>query len=117
MAETDGEAEDGAEATGAGGAAVVLRKAEFAEAVAAGTGLKKAEVRPVLDAVLAEMGRALARGDALLLPPLGKLTVSRRRGKPGTEVTILKLKPAAEKAAKAAGKRSKLLGDGEGGSD
>lgn len=72
---------DGApqDATGKAGAVPVLQKRALLDKVCAETGQPRAQVRALTDAVLAELGRALARGEDLVLPPLGKVRVSRQR--------------------------------------
>ncbi len=80
-------------------AAPIYRKKELVDAVAAASGVKKKQVKPVVDAVLAELGIALARGDTLNLPPLGKVAVNRSKEGPHADVMILKLrrlKPGAK---------------------
>jgi DNA-binding protein HU-beta len=71
------------------------------ERVAARSGVARTAAKPVIDAVLVELHDALARGEMLLLPGLGKL----------------KVKPAKE-GAKGSGMQIKLLpikpGKGEG---
>lgn len=70
----------------------IYRKKDLIEAVAASSGVKKKTVRPVVEAVLADLGLALARGDALSLPPLGKLAVNRSKEGARADVMILKLR-------------------------
>ena len=64
--------------------------------------MKKKAAKPVVEAVLAELARALAAGQALNLPPLGKLAVSRTRDGARAEVMVLKLRRQKAGAAPAA---------------
>ena len=49
-------------------------------------------MKPVVDAVLTELGAALARGEALVVQPLGKMSVARTRDRGGAEVLTIKLR-------------------------
>lgn len=77
-------------------------KKQLIEAIAASTGQKKTVVRPVVEATLAELSAALGKGDTLVLPPLGRLSVARiKPGKAG-EIKVLKLRGAKAGSAAAA---------------
>ncbi|GEM_PF-1335873 len=52
-------------------------KKHLLENVSRRTGVRKNEIRPIVDAVLAELGEALAEDAELVLQPLGKLMVKR----------------------------------------
>ena len=79
-------------------ATVQVRKKDFVERVAARSGAKKPVARDLTEAVLDVLAQALARGESLVLPPLGKLTVVRQTDKAGGEVLHLKLKRASAEA-------------------
>lgn len=52
-----------------------------------------------VEATLAELGRAIAAGETLALPPFGKARVSRQKTVKGSEVLVLRLRrpgPGAE---------------------
>ncbi len=87
-------AEPAAESAGAPGA--VLKKKELLDRVVARSGVKKSEARDIVEAVLAELGAALARGEGLNLPPLGKAKVNRTRDNAQGEVLIVKLRRGGE---------------------
>lgn len=69
-----------------------LRRKELVSRVAAASGLKPGVIRPVLEGVLAEMGRALAAGEGLNLPPLGKLVVKRSKEVGDSQIMICRLR-------------------------
>lgn len=69
-----------------------IRRKEFVDRVVATSGLKPNVVKTTLDAVLQEIGDALSKGEALNLPPLGKLSVNRQKDIKGGEVLICKLR-------------------------
>lgn len=52
-----------------------MRKKEIIDQVVARSGLKKRDVKPVIDHVLAVMGEALAEGRELVAPPFGRIKV------------------------------------------
>jgi DNA-binding protein HU-alpha len=73
-------------------AARVLRKRDLVLRVAEISGVKKKDTRAVVEAVLAEIGAALSRGDGLVLPPLGRAKVNRHKEKGSAEVLVLRLR-------------------------
>lgn len=78
-----------------------FKRADLIEAVAERTALKKADAKVVLDLVLEELGRALDRTDELVLPPLGKVSVKRRKpDAEGPGVLTLKLRRPGPAGAK-----------------
>jgi len=50
-----------------------IKKPELIERVMAETGMKKKDVKPVVEAMLTVLGRTLADGEELTVPPLGKI--------------------------------------------
>ena len=90
--------------TGAGADAtvVMLRKKDMLERLTERTGLRKNQIKPVLEAVLAELGDALIKGESLNLPPLGKLTVNRSIAQEKADVVICKLRRAKASAVSGA---------------
>jgi nucleoid DNA-binding protein len=86
---------------------VQVKKKDFIERVTARSGVKKPVARDLTEVVLAVLGEALEKGETLVLPPFGKLSVARATprtgGRAGGEVLHLKLKrmAAGERAKKA----------------
>jgi hypothetical protein len=74
-----------------------LKLKDLIERVVAATGGKKPEVKAVVEATLAALGEALATGQALAVPPLGKVRVVKNKG------PALTLKLRLADGAKAAG--------------
>ena len=101
MAEGDADSAQAEE----GGASLVVRKKDFVERVALAAGVKKGKVREITDAVLQVLGEALANGESLAIPPLGKLRVTRQAGKDG-DLLQIKLK-----RIEAGGKKGEKTGD------
>ena len=71
---------------------VTLRKKELVERVCEQSGLKKKDVKPVVEATLRVLGDALQAGTALAIPPLGKARVNKQTGSTGDEVLVVKLR-------------------------
>ena len=71
-----------------------LKLKDLVEQVAADSGIKKKDVKTVIEAALAAMGAALSAGRDLHLPPLGKARVGRQKGQAGSgdELLVVKLK-------------------------
>lgn len=73
-------------------AELVLRKKELFDRVAAATGAKKGDVRQITEAVLDILGKALAAGEVLALPPFGRARVNRQKDLSTGEVLIVRLR-------------------------
>ncbi|MEP4249015.1 HU family DNA-binding protein [Tateyamaria sp.] len=59
----------------------MMRKPELVDAVVAKTGLKKKDVKPIVEATLALLGSALQDARELNLQPMGKIKVTRVKDK------------------------------------
>ena len=59
-----------------------LKKKEFFERVVDRSGVRKGEAKTAIEAALAVLGEALANGEELNLPPLGKIKVARQKSTP-----------------------------------
>lgn len=75
-------------------ASLVVKKKDFIDRVVAASGAKKPVARELTEAVLSVLGAALAAGESLALPPLGKLRVTRQIDKQGGEVLLVKIRRA-----------------------
>ncbi len=73
-------------------AAVILRKPELIERVMALSGMKKRDVKPVVEATLAALGDALSNDETLNLQPLGKVMVNRRKLSDNGEVMFTRIR-------------------------
>ncbi|PRY94936.1 DNA-binding protein [Hasllibacter halocynthiae] len=97
---------DSTESPEAPAAAALLGRKQLIERAVARSGLKRKDVRPAVEAALAVMGDALAAGEGLNLPPLGKLRVQRRKAVGNGEVLIARIRrkdaPASAPASAAA---------------
>lgn len=69
-----------------------LRKKELFELVVARSGMKKKDVKPVVEAMLAVLGDAFAEQREMNLPPLGKLKVQRGKELHDGRALVLKLR-------------------------
>lgn len=69
-----------------------LRKKELFDLVVARSGMKKKDVKPVVEAMLEVLGDALAEQRELVLPPLGKIKIQRAKELPQGRALILKLR-------------------------
>ena len=80
-----------------------LRVKDLVDRVSNAGDFKKKDVRDIVEATLAELGRALEAGEVLNLPPFGKLRVGRTRDLANGSMMTLKLrrmpaKPGGKKA-------------------
>lgn len=76
-----------------------LKKPDLLDQLATRSGLKKRDAKLALDATLALIGEALARGEDLILPPLGRVRVVKAKdlGK-GAQLLTLKLRSGKDAA-------------------
>jgi len=86
----------GAEAAPAQGR-VTLRKKDFIDLTIARAGIRKADARTAVEATLVTLAQALAAGQDVVLPPLGKLRVIRE--KPSKQGRTLMVRLVLDEAA------------------
>ena len=72
--------------------AMVTKKELLARVKARADGVKGADLRIAMDAVLAELGNALVAGEGLKLPGFGVLKVQRRKELPTGDMVVVKLR-------------------------
>ena len=84
-----------------------LRVKDLVDRVTAAGDFKKKDVRDIVEATLAELGRALEQGAVLNLPPFGKLRVGRTRDLANGSMMLLKLRRVP---AKTGGKKAAIEG-------
>jgi hypothetical protein len=77
-------------------AKALLRKKDFVDQTASRAGIKKADAKSAVDAALAVLSEALAAGNEVVIPPLGKLKVMREKDSGKAKVLILRLQIMAE---------------------
>jgi DNA-directed RNA polymerase subunit H (RpoH/RPB5) len=91
---------EGEGAAEAGEATLMLKKKDFVDRVVKASGAKRGEAKGVIEATLQMLGDALVAGESLVLPPLGRLKVSRQIDKAGGDTLVIKLKRSSETGAK-----------------
>ncbi len=69
-----------------------MRKPDLIEKVVIRSGVKKKDAKPVVEAMLAVLGEALAEGQEMRLPPLGKLKVNRIKDLENGTAYIVKIR-------------------------
>ena len=69
-----------------------LGKRELIDRVVASSGIKKKAAKPVIEAMLKELGDVLSRGDNLNLHPFGKAIVKTRKSLANAEIVELRLR-------------------------
>lgn len=70
----------------------ILRKKELIDTVVKRSGVKKKDAKPVIEAMLAELGEMLADGREMALPPLGRVKINRQKPVANGRVIVLKLR-------------------------
>ena len=69
-----------------------LKKPELIRRVVETSGMKKKDVKPVVEAMLKELGDALTNGETMNLQPFGKVQVNRTVDKGNGEVLVVKVR-------------------------
>ena len=69
-----------------------LKKRELVDLVTERSGMKKKDVKPVVETMLAVLGDTLSAGRELNLSPLGKLRINRSEDKDGHRIIVCKLR-------------------------
>ncbi|MCF2903718.1 HU family DNA-binding protein [Octadecabacter sp. CECT 8868] len=72
--------------------ATPIKKPELIDRVMAETGMKKKDVKPVVEAMLTVLGRSLADGEELTVPPLGKVMIKRVKDVANAKIMTLKVR-------------------------
>jgi len=79
-----------------------LRKKELIDRVVALSGMKKKDVKPVVEATLAVLGTALSNEEPLNLQPLGKVVINRKKELANGEVLITRIRRSTQAQAESA---------------
>lgn len=90
-----------------------LRAKDLVARVAEATGGKVKDIKGVVEATLLQLGRALDAGEALNLPPLGKLKITPAKAEGGAGPMKLKLRRGAGAAVKKKAEKEALAEVGE----
>lgn len=69
-----------------------IKKPELIERVMAETGMKKKDVKPVVEAMLTVLGKTLSDGEELIVPPLGKVMIKRVKDVANAKIMTLKVR-------------------------
>lgn len=80
----------------------VLRKKELVDTVVTRSGLKKKDVKPVVESMLAVMGEALGDNRELNLPPFGRVVIRKEKKLAKGRVVITKIRQSTPPTAQAA---------------
>lgn len=84
-----------------------MRVKDLIERVSAAADQNKKDVRAIVEATLAELGKALEAGESLNLPPFGKIRIANQKGDASGQMMTLKLRRGGErKPGKNAGKEA-----------
>ncbi|MEZ5779927.1 MAG: HU family DNA-binding protein [Paracoccaceae bacterium] len=70
----------------------VLKKKELIERVVEASGMKRKDVKPIVESTLKVLGDALSAGAGLVLPPFGKAKINRQKDLASGEMMIIKLR-------------------------
>lgn len=92
----------------ASAASATLKLRELVTRVTDATGGNKKNVKDIVEATLTQLGIALAKGEELNLPGIGKVRVARSHDKDGRTMMVLKVRSAGSPKSK-----DPLAADGE----
>ncbi len=73
-------------------AAGLVKKPELVDRVIAETGLKKKDVKPIVEATLAVLAKTLAAGEELQVPPLGKVKINQSKDIDNAKIMKIKVR-------------------------
>ena len=73
-----------------------LKKNEFIDRVVEASGMKRKDVKPIVEATLAELGKAIEAGEQLNVEPLGKIKVKNEKRLPNAKVFVTRLRRKLE---------------------
>ena len=76
----------------------MLKKPELIDRVIAETGMKKKDVKPVVESMLNVLGLGLANGEEMNLPPLGKVMINRTKDLSNAKVIVTKVRQPSARA-------------------
>ena len=79
----------------------MMRKKELVDVVVARSGMKKKDVKPVVEMMLSVLGEAIADNRELNLPPFGRLKVRREKTLPNGRMVVAKIRQSTPPVAKA----------------
>ncbi|MBB95266.1 MAG: DNA-binding protein [Rhodobacteraceae bacterium] len=77
-----------------------MKRKELYDLVAARSGVKRRDAKPVVDAMLAVLGEALSDERPMNLNPLGKVRINRREDKAQGQVIVCKVRRQGDVGAK-----------------
>lgn len=69
-----------------------LKAKELVERVIAKNGMKRKDVKPVVETVLAVLGEAIANEETLNLQPMGRFVIKRTKDLPNAKVTTCRIR-------------------------
>lgn len=78
----------------------MMRKKELVDVVVARSGMKKKDVKPVVEMMLSVLGEAIADNRELNLPPFGRLKVRREKTLPNGRMVVAKIRQSTPPVAK-----------------
>jgi len=78
-------------------APAMIKKPELIDRIVAQSGLKKKDVKPVVEATLAVLTKTLLDGEELQIPPLGKVKILQTKDVGNAKVFKIKIRHAIKK--------------------
>lgn len=89
----------------------MMRKPELINAVVAKSGMKKKDVKPIVEATLSVLGAALQDARELNLEPMGKIKVTREKKRPVGKVLVARIRQTQDLPTEVANPDPKDLDD------
>ncbi len=68
-----------------------MRKKEIIEEVVLRTGMKKRDVKPVIESMLSVLGEGLGQSRELVIPPLGRVKIHKQKTTPKKRILFAKV--------------------------
>lgn len=73
----------------------LMKKKDLIDRVVVESGMKKKDVKPIVEATLEVLAKSLAEGESMNLPPLGKVMINRAKELPNAKVYITKIRQSS----------------------
>ena len=72
--------------------AAIVKKTELVDRIVAQSGLKKKDVKPVVEATLAVLSKTLLNGEELQIPPLGRVKILQTKDIENAKILKVKIR-------------------------
>ncbi|MEY8096377.1 HU family DNA-binding protein [Falsihalocynthiibacter sp. S25ZX9] len=69
-----------------------MKKNDLIDRIIAKNGMKRKDVKPLVETLLSVLGEAIGKGETLNLQPMGKLVIKKTKDMPNATVTVCRIR-------------------------